>query len=870
MRCFIRLVHENGKPNFTSTSSIFTALNGFPRGKSQRKMRGNIASHAIGVDINALSIEDKLEEPHIILQAVDRSETPFDCTTNAQLLLTEIEQNVDVNTKLVSTNAKRGHLANARLLFDKMPKRNVLSWTAMIGAHARQGQCEEALILYCQMQCQGIHPDHFVLPCVLKACAHLQALQRGKEIHDYIIRGGFESDVFVGNALTDMYAKCGSLEDARSVFDKMSQRNVASWNAMIAGYAQIGLGHEAMKLFNQMQMARLEPDVISWTAIIAGYVQNGYDEEAFNLFHQMQLVGVQPTSVTVSSILPACAHLAALQQGKEIHSYIIRMGIETDVFVGSALVDMYGKCQSIEDARQLFDKMSHKNVVSWNAMITGYVQNGYGDLALNLFDQMQLSTVKPNSVTISSVLPACTQSAALQQGKKIHEYIIRNRIEPNVFVGSALVDMYAKCGSIEKARHVFDKMSQRNVVVWNTMIAGYAQNGHGGEALKLFHDMQLAGTKPNSVTMASLLPACSHITALQQGKEIHGYIIRSGFDSNVFVGSALVDMYAKSGSINYACHVFEKMSQQNVPSWNAMITAHALHGHGKDSLTLFNRMQQTGLMPDHVTCTSVLSACTHAGMVSEGLEFFNCMSRDYHIMPSVEHYACVVDLLGRAGRLDEAYDIINKMPFEPTASICGALLAACRVHCNIELGERMAEHLFELEPENAGNYVLLSNIYASSGRWDEMANVRKMMKDRGLKKRPGCSWIEIENRVYPFIVGNNSHPQMEKICSTLESLAGQMKEAGYVPETNFVLQDVDEEEKEQILCCHSEKLAIAFGLINTCPGTPIRIIKNLRVCGDCHTATKYISKIVAREIIVRDSNRFHHYKDGQCSCRDYW
>jgi pentatricopeptide repeat protein len=316
--------------------------------------------------------------------------------------------------------------------------------------------------------------------------------------------------------------------------------------------------------------------------------------------------------------------------------------------------------------------------------------------------------------------------------------------------------------------------------------------------------------------------------------------------------------------------VFNNMSQRDVVSWTAILAGYGVHGHGKETLKLFQEMQQAGLKPNHITFTALLSACSHAGLVNEGWLYFDCMSRDYCIAPSAEHYACMVDLLGRAGRLDEAYEFIQNMPIKPTGSVWGALLGACRIHSNIELGEHVAEYLFKLEPENTGNYVLLSNIYAVAGRWDDVAKVRTRMKERGLTKLPGCSWIEVNNNFNTFLIGDTSHPDSDKIYAELETLIERLKEAGYVPDTNFVLHDIGEEEKQDVLCGHSEKLAIVFGLMNTSPGTPIHVTKNLRICGDCHKAAKFISKVVGREIIVRDTNRFHHFRDGLCSCGDYW
>eukprot|EP01018_Ginkgo_biloba_P018484 Gb_38129 [translate_table: standard] len=853
----------------------------------------------------------------------------------AYMFTSGLNQDISLLTELVSKYVMWGNMDGARLVFDKIFNPTVLLWNVMIRGYASNGLREEALALYYQMQSKGAQPNKFTFPFVLKACAGLSALKEGKEIHDCIVRTGFESDIFVGNSLVDMYCKCGSVEFARELFDKMPKRDVVSWNAMIGGYANKGKADEALTLFRQMQLADAKPNsvtmvsvllacaqlaalqhgkwihayiirsgieidvfvatalvdmyakcgsveiarhlfdtmskrnAVSWSAIIAGYAQNGYASEALTLFYQMLLTNMKPNPMTMVSVLQACGQLGALQQGKLIHDYTIRAGL-CDVFLGTALVDMYAKCGCVETARKVFDRMSKRDVVLWNTMISGYCQNGHTNETLTLFNEMQRAKVKPNSVTMVSLLQACAHSGALQQGIWIHEYIIQSGFESDVIVGNSLIDMYANCGRVEVAHELFEKMPKRDVVSWNAMISGYVENGHTTKALLVFSQMQLADINPNSVTLLSVLQACIYVAALQQGKWIHGYIIRNGFESNVFLENSLLTMYAKCGNIRIARHIFDKMTERGVVSWNAMIAAYGIHGQGKDALALYAQMEQRAMKPDDITFVGLLNACSHAGLVEEGWNYFDCMSRNYGIRPRLEHYACMVDLLGRAGQLSEAHNFINKMPLEPDACVWGALLGACRIHSNIELGERVAEHLFAMEPENAGYYVLLSNIYAAAGKWNDVTKVRKMMKDRGAKNMPGCSSIEINNRIHEFLVGDRSHSQSEKIYAMLETLSRQMEEAGYVPDTNFVLHDVEEEVKENMLGSHSEKLAIAFGLINTSPGTPIRIVKNLRVCGDCHSATKFISKIVKREIIVRDATRFHQFKDGLCSCGDYW
>ncbi|XP_057841894.1 pentatricopeptide repeat-containing protein At1g11290, chloroplastic isoform X2 [Cryptomeria japonica] len=680
------------------------------------------------------------------------------------------------------------------------------------------------------------------------------------------------------------YLACGKLSNARQVFEKLDSPNVFLWNGLIIGYAKHGLHEQVINLFNRMQKTCNKPD-----------------------------------NYTFPSVLKACGSLVDVQGGEKVHNYIIKCGFESNVVVTSALVGMYAKCNSMRDARKMFDSMSDRDIVAWNTMIACYAQSGQLEEALRLFREMEASGLKAGSATFAILISACARLADLEQGKTLHEHLIRGRLELTVFVASALVDMYAKCGSIEVARELFDNMPERNLVSCNAMISGYVYNRRYEEALKVFHEMQIAGVKPDSITATSVLPACAYLGALQDGRLIHGYVIKNGCEADVFVGSALIDMYTRCQNLEIARKVFDKMSERNVVSWNVMIAGYATHGHSEDALMLFHQMRSTRVRPDHVTYANILPACAqlaalqqgkeiHKSMVEDGLDsdifvsgalidmyvkcgnlnagrqvFDKMPQRDlvswtsmvagygmHGITPRLEHYACMVDLLGRAGQLEKAYEFIKGMPLEPDARVLSALLNACRIYNNVELGERMAERLFKMEPDNVGFYILLSNIYAGVGRWDDVAKLRSVMKDIGLKKDPGCSWIEAGNRVHAFHTGDKSHPQFELINATLEDLTGKMMKEGYVPNTNFVLHDLEEEEKESILCRHSEKLAIAFGLINTPPGTVIRVTKNLRACGDCHNATKFISKIVGREIIVRDTTRFHHFKGGICSCRDYW
>lgn len=507
----------------------------------------------------------------------------------------------------------------------------------------------------------------------------------------------------------------------------------------------------------------------------------------------------------------------------------------------------------------------------WNILIRAYAWSGPFETAIGLYYGLLDHGLMPDNFTFPFVLKACSALSDLTAGREIHEMAVRTRWDSDVFVAAGLIDMYAKCGRVEDARRVFDGVEGRDAVVWNSMIGAYSQNGYPSESLALFKEMVREGFRPTVATLVTAVSAVADSAALPRGREIHGFSWRRGFEGDNNVNTALVDMYAKSGWVKVARNVFEKLGERRVVSWNAMICGFAMHGHGDEALALFNDMREEGrAVPDHITFVGVLSACSHAGLLEEGRKFFDMLVSGYSIKPTVQHYTCLIDLLGHSGQLEEAYRLIQEMPMKVDAGVWGALLNGCKIHRNVELGELALEKLIELEPNDAGNYVHLSNIYAQAGKWEGAARVRKLMTERGLKKEVACSWIEVKNKVHAFLVGDQSHSCSEEIYRELDRLEGLMEEAGYVVDTVPVFHDVDDDEKKNLIRSHSERLAIAFGLISTPPGTRLLVTKNLRVCEDCHGVIKFISKIMNREIIVRDVNRYHHFKDGQCSCRDYW
>jgi pentatricopeptide repeat protein len=685
-----------------------------------------------------------------------------------QIIQNGCELDKFVASSLVDMYAKCGSLPDAVRVFNKMPSHNVVSWNIIISGHVKCGQGEKALELFQQMQWEGLLPDPVTFVAVLNACASVRALEEGRRVHEHIIQYGFESNRFVGGSLVDMYAKCGSMEDAVRVFDKMPTRDVVSWNVIIAGHVKSGQAHEALDLFRQMQREDLQPDpvtfvgvlnacasvgaleegrhahehiircgcesnkfvvnslvdmyakcgrledatrvfskmplhdVVSWNVIIAGHVTCGQGQKALELFQQMQQEGVQPDCITFVALLNACASVMALGEGKRVHEQITQSPYESNLIVGNSLVDMYAKCGSMEDAVRVFEKMPLRDVVSWNVIISGYVKCGQEREALELFQQMQQEGLQPDSVTFVAVLNACALVGALKEGRRAHEHIIECGCELNKFVGSSLIDMYAKCGSLDDALRVFNNMPLHDdVISWNALISGYVKGGQGQKALELFQQMRKGGLQPDSVTFVALLNACASVGALEEGRCVHEHIIQYGSESNKFVGSSLVDMYAKCGSMADAWRVFSEMPSRDVVSWTAMLQGFAMHGHGDEALEHFEHMCEEGIEVHSVAFICLLSACSHAGLVDEGLGYFDSMGSVYGICATAEHYTCIVDLLGRAGRLQEAEDMIHAMPYKLSAPVWKALLSACRIHGNVEMGERITEQVLKLDPDNA-------------------------------------------------------------------------------------------------------------------------------------------------------------------------
>lgn len=653
------------------------------------------------------------------------------------------------------------------------------------------------------------------------------------------------------NSIVSGYFTNGMPTEARHLFDEMPERNIVSWNGLVSGYIKNGMINEAREAFEMMP----ERNVVSWTAMVKGYVQEGMVAEAETLFWRMP----ERNEVSWTVMLGGFIDDRRVDDARRLYD----MMPVKDVVASTNMIGGLCKEGRVDEARMIFDDMRDRNVITWTSMVTGYCQNNRVDIARKLFEVMPEKT----EVSWTSMLLGYTLSGRMEEAEAFFEAM---PVKPVIACNAMIVGLGER-GEIAKARRVFDSMNERDDATWRGMIKAYERNGFELEAIDLFGVMQRQGVRPSFPSLISVLSVCGALASLEYGRQVHAHLVRCRFDVDVYVASVLMTMYVKCGELVKAKLVFDRFPSKDVIMWNSIISGYASHGLGEEALKVFHEMPSSGTMPNKVTIVAILTACSYAGKVEEGVEIFESMESRFCVAPSVEHYSCTVDMLGRAGRIDEAMKLIETMTVKPDATVWGALLGACRTHSRLDLAEVAAKKLFEIEPENAGPYVLLSSINASRANWGDVAEMRKDMRNKNVSKFPGCSWIEVDKKVHTFFRGDiRNHPEKTLISMILEKTEGLLREAGYSPDCSHVLHDVDEEEKMDNLRLHSERLAVAYGLLKLPEGVPIRVIKNLRVCRDCHAAIKLISKVMEREIILRDANRFHHFKKGVCSCKDYW
>ena len=584
-----------------------------------------------------------------------------------------------------------------------------------------------------------------------------------------------------------------------------------------------------------------------------------------------------PDAEACALFLHSCISRKALEHGQRLYLQLLlyRARSNHDLLsnprLKSKLITLFSVCGRVDEARRVFEDGGEDVDLPesvWVAMGIGYSRNGYPKEALFLYHEMVCRFGQLGNFAFSMALKACSDLGDLRTGRAVHAQVVKATEDPDQVVNNALVRLYSEDGRFEEAIRVFDEMPQRNVVSWNSLIGGLVKKEGVFEAMEAFRIMQGKGMGFSWVTLTTILPVCARVTALVSGKEIHAVMVKSTAKPDAPVLNSLVDMYAKCGAMDYCRRVFDGMQSKDLSSWNTLITGYAINGLMTEAMESFQEMICSGFSPDGITFIALLSGCSHAGLTDKGCRLFERMKIKYAVSPTVEHYACLVDVLGRAGRIEEALEIVKNIYFKPTGSIWGSLLNSCRIHGLVPLGEAVAKQLFELEPDNVGNYVMLSNIYASAGMWESVKTVREVIEKMGMKKEAGCSWLHVKSKIHTFVAGGSNEfcnsAEYKKVWKRL------MEEAGYIPDTGVVLHDVNEETRAMWVCGHSERIATMFALINTGSGMPIRITKNLRVCLDCHSWVKIVSKVTGRVIVLRDTNRFHHFKDGMCSCKDYW
>ncbi|XP_031123959.1 pentatricopeptide repeat-containing protein At1g19720 [Ipomoea triloba] len=776
-----------------------------------------------------------------------------------------------IETKLIGMYAKCGSITDAYKVFDGMRSRDLFTWSAMIGACFRESRWIEVVELFYSMMRDGVVPDGFLFPKILKACGKCGDVETGRLIHSIVLRLGMDMEIRVNNSILAVYAKHGRLDSAKRVFDYMEIRDIVSWNSILLGYCQRGEIGEVQRLFGLMQTEGFEPtvitwnilmssynqlgmcdaamemmremesygtipDVFSWSCMISGLAQNNRSNEASELFQEMVLSGIEPNEVSLVIAISACASLKSIRKGKELHSIAVKLGFDENVVVGNSLINMYSKCVELEVARKVFDMITEKDVWSWNSMIGGYCQAGYSGKAYDLFVRMQDSGVPPNVITWNVMINGYMQSGDEDQA----------------------LDLFL---AMEK-----DGSIQQDIASWNGLITGYVQNGKIDEALGIFRKMLLSHVKPNPITVLSLLPACANIIAAKKVKEIHCFALRNFFTSHLSISNALIDAYSKSASINFAKAIFNGMQAKDIISWNTMIAGYVLHGCSKDAIELFDQMRQEGFKPDRITFASLLSSYGLAKMVDEGKHIFSNMIGEYEINPGLHHSVAMINLFGRSGMLEEAMEFIESMAIKPDVSIWDALLTASRIHGNVRLAIHAVERLLELDPGNVVIHHLGLQLYALCCISEDALNRKWHVKGSLAEASLGWSCTIDKDTVHTFDMCHKSQLQAEILQCLTKNNA--WKTTRSYPCKGLCIM---EEEKEDTGWVHSEKLALAYNLINFPQSSDaIRIVKNLRICGDCHSMAKFISKTHGREIYLDDSKCLHHIKDGYCSCRDYW
>ncbi|KAM0937831.1 putative tetratricopeptide-like helical domain superfamily [Dioscorea sansibarensis] len=764
------------------------------------------------------------------ISSVCRKEMAFGNVYTTEGFASHLEACVDVGSlrKLVNCYANAGAFWESRLAFDSIINRNLSLWNSAIVGYFRAGYFEEVLRLYSCLKMQGIGIDSSAIVFGLKSCHELGMMDFGRGIHGDAYKVGIHGDKFIGPSLVKLYFKCGIMEDAERVFEEIFEKDIVAYTSMITGYAQQagfhvikafqtacemhreGLDANRVSLVSLLQAAgkvealhegrsihgyalrrgidlseevletslvdmyakcgakveavsflrQMRRSVASWNALIAGVISYDCDRssEALHLFYQMvHQEGLWPNSITLANVLSACCESTCAHLVTSIHGYILRRELPLDLVVTTALIDCYSRCGKVHNARELFDRLRVRDTVLFNVIISAHLRHGAIDEVIKMLNWMVEEGLSPNTVTLLVLLSGFADLEDLRRGRCIHGCVLRQGLQTDIDVSNQILHMYTKCASIDVARKFFDSMTNKDLVSFTTMMMGYINQGHADEILALFRLMQRTGENPDSVTLITLTQALSLLSLLAQIKEIQGHVYRIWLERDSAITSALIMAYAKCGRLDLAELIFSNVEERTLNLWNTMMSAYGMHGYCREALELFHHLQNQNLRPDGLTFSTVLSACSHAGLVEEGRDIFNSMKSRYSMALQEEHYSCIVDLLGRAGHLEEAYEFVNCSPLRNKTSALSALLGACRVHRNTQLGEMIGMQLLELDPQNSSAFAMVSNVYAEAGKWCDAATLRLVARERGLKKMPGYSLVESE--VHPYTTHMKSYKE---------------------------------------------------------------------------------------------------------------
>lgn len=831
-------------------------------------------------------------------------------------------ENLDFCNNLLSLYLKTDGIWNARKLFDEMPQKTVFAWTVMISAFTKSQEFVSALSLFEEMMASGIYPNEFTFSSVIRSSAGLRDFSYGAQVHGSVVKNGFEGNSVIGSSLTDLYSKCGKLKEACELFSSLQNADTISWTMMISSLVEARKWREALRFHSEMIEAGVPPneftfvkllgassflglefgqmihsniivrgiplnvvlktslvdfysqfsemkdalrvlnstgeqDVFFWTSVVSGFVRNLRANEAVGTFLEMQSLGLQPNNFTYSAILSLCSSVRSLDLGKQIHSQTIKLGLEDSTDVGNALVDMYMKCSASEvEASRVFRAMISPNVISWTTLILGLVDHGFEQDCFGLLMEMITQGIEPNIVTLSGVLRACSKLKSIRRVLEIHGYLLRRHVDCKIIAGNSLVDAYASSSKVDYAWNATRMMDRRDNITYTSLVTRFNELGKHKMALSVISHMYGDGIGMDQLSLPGFISASANLGALETGKHLHCYSLKSGFSGAVSVLNSLVDMYGKCGSLEDAKKVFVEIATPDVVSWNGLVSGLASNGCISSALSAFEEMRMKGTEPDSVTFLILLSACSNGRLTEMGLEYFRSMKEIHNIEPQVEHYVHLVSILGRAGQLEEATGVVETMQLKPNALIFKTLLRACRYHGNLSLGEHMANKGLALAPFDPAFYILLADLYDESGKPELAQKTRNLMSEKGLGKKLSKSTVEVQGKVHSFV--SEDVTTVEKtngIYAEIESIKNEINRLGSTYQGN------------KNASFHSAKQAVVFGFIYSSPQAPVHVVKNKILCKDCHDFVSNLTRLVDKNITVRDGNQVHIFKNGECSCK---